>query len=73
MFERVTDELEKRGLRVGIIEGKTPHQRRLDVIEQFAENAPPRTALDAVCVSLRAGGVGIDLSAGRFVYLLDSW
>ena len=26
-----------------------------------------------MCVSLRAGGVGIDLSAGRFVYLLDSW
>ncbi len=72
-FTGVLDEVETRmsgaGLGLYRLEGKTPLKRRERDIAGFqaAEGAA------VFLISLRAGGVGINLTAADYVFLLDPW
>ena len=50
------------------IDGTTPLQSRMDRIKQF--NATPRS-IDVILVSTRAGGEGINLTAGTRIVMVS--
>ena len=54
------------GLEAGYLDGST--RRRADVIRTFKEGQAP-----VFLVSLKAGGVGLNLTEADHVYLLDPW
>ena len=49
------------------LDGKTKNRQAL--VDQFQNGAGPAVFL----ISLKAGGVGLNLTAARYVYLLDPW
>ena len=49
--------------------GETPQDRRLDLINQFKAS----NAHKALIVSLRAGGLGLNLQEASYVFHLDRW
>lgn len=87
MFDTIEDRLKHElQLNVGVIEGKTSAANRTALIQQFHQDSTANhvqvssttdndndDVIDVMLVSLRAGGVGIDLSCARFVFVLDPW
>jgi SNF2 family DNA or RNA helicase len=72
-FTSVLDEVELRlvdsEMRLMRMDGSTPQSERDRQIDEF------QTAEGAACflISLKAGGVGINLTAADYVFLLDPW
>jgi superfamily II DNA or RNA helicase len=60
-------QLDKAGFRYEYLDGET--QDRQGRVERF-QNDP---ACDLFLISLRAGGVGLNLTAAEYVFLLDPW
>ncbi|RMG39614.1 MAG: DEAD/DEAH box helicase [Planctomycetota bacterium] len=63
----VRRELEQRGIRYAYLDGQT--RRRKAVVEQFQNDPDCRLFL----ISLKAGGLGLNLTAADYVFLLDPW
>ncbi len=63
----VKPELEKRKLKYEYLDGKT--RDREERIEKFQTDATTSVFL----ISLKAGGVGLNLTAADYVFLLDPW
>ncbi|HTF90198.1 MAG TPA: SNF2-related protein [Planctomycetota bacterium] len=63
----VKPELERRGLEYAYLDGKT--RDREERVENFQRNA----ATSVFLISLKAGGVGLNLTAADYVFLLDPW
>ena len=59
--------LDQRGIVYEYLDGKT--RDRMARVERFQEDATCRTFL----VSLKAGGVGLNLTAADYVFILDPW
>ncbi|MDA3890329.1 MAG: SNF2-related protein [Salinivirgaceae bacterium] len=59
--------LNERNLKYSILTGKTTNRQK--VIEEFQNNADNHVFL----ISLKAGGVGLNLTAADYVFLLDPW
>ena len=57
------------GVRYCRIDGKTPAARRGAVLREFQSPGGPA----AIIVSLKAAGVGINLSAANYCHMLDPW
>ena len=72
-FTSVLDEVQQRMARSGLtlfrLDGSTPQQRREEAIAAFQEASGTGVFL----ISLKAGGVGINLTAADYVFLLDPW
>ena len=51
------------------LDGSTPANKRKDLVEQFQTD----THVKAFLISLKAGGVGLNLTAADYVYLIDPW
>jgi non-specific serine/threonine protein kinase len=51
------------------LDGSTPANKRKDLVAQF-QNDP---AIKTFLISLKAGGVGLNLTAADYVYLVDPW
>lgn len=51
------------------LDGKTPSSKRKGLVDQF-QNDP---GIKAFLISLKAGGVGLNLTAADYVYLIDPW
>jgi superfamily II DNA or RNA helicase len=72
-FTSVLDELRRRldqaGLRLFRLDGSTPRKQRDSAIAAFQHTDEPAIFL----ISLKAGGVGINLTAADYVFLLDPW
>jgi SNF2 family DNA or RNA helicase len=72
-FTSVLDEVQQRmagcGLALFRLDGSTPQQRRDEAIAAFQKASGPGVFL----ISLKAGGVGINLTAADYVFLLDPW
>lgn len=64
----VRDELKKRDMQHLYLDGQTSMKDRKSIVEQF-QNGERRLFLS----SLRAGGLGINLTAANYVILLDPW
>ncbi|XP_061093000.1 transcription termination factor 2 [Conger conger] len=68
MLRIVGVHLDRLGLRFATIDGTVNPKRRMDLVEEFNTNAKgPQVML----VSLCAGGVGINLTGGNHLFLLD--
>jgi len=51
------------------LDGSTPANKRKDLVAQFQSDPEIKTFL----ISLKAGGVGLNLTAADYVYLIDPW
>ncbi|XP_049341002.1 transcription termination factor 2 [Astyanax mexicanus] len=68
MLQIVAVHLKKMGLHFEVIDGKVNPKRRMDLVEEFNTNPKgPQVML----VSLCAGGVGINLTGGNHLFLID--
>ncbi|WP_314103565.1 DEAD/DEAH box helicase, partial [uncultured Frigoribacterium sp.] len=65
-LSRVADRLAERGLAHEYLDGST--RRRAEVIERFRSGASP-----VFLISLKAGGVGLNLTEADYVFVLDPW
>jgi superfamily II DNA or RNA helicase len=63
----VRDELKQRGMRHAYIDGKS--RDREEQVRKFQED--PKVPL--FLISLKAGGLGLNLTAADYVFLLDPW
>ena len=59
--------LDEAGTRYAYLDGRT--RDRQTVVEQFQTDP----ACDVFLISLKAGGLGLNLTAAEYVYLLDPW
>lgn len=69
MLDLVAAALEAEGLSHVRLDGSTPARARAQAIAAFQQPAPAGPA--AFLISLKAGGVGLNLTAGSQVHLVD--
>jgi non-specific serine/threonine protein kinase len=67
MLDLIREHLEKHHISYEYLDGKT--QDREDRVNRFQEDENCRVFL----MSLKAGGVGINLTEADYVYLIDPW
>lgn len=67
MLSIVKKHLDERGVKYAYLDGQT--RRRKEVVEQFQND--PETSV--FLISLKAGGLGLNLTAAEYVFLLDPW
>lgn len=67
LLERVGSEMQNRGWTYALLTGKT--EKREQVIAHFQQSADCQFFL----ISLKAGGVGLNLTTADYVFLLDPW
>lgn len=68
LLDRALVRLRAAGLRVAYLAGDTPTTSRRDVVDAFQ-----RGEFDVFCVSLMAGGTGLNLTHANYVIHLDPW
>ncbi len=67
MLSLVRQRLEELGVQYAYLDGQT--RNRKEVVEQFQEDPDIQVFL----ISLKAGGVGLNLTAAEYVFILDPW
>ncbi len=65
---RIKPELKNHGWEYLYLDGQTPMKQRQEMVEQFQ-----RSERRLFLASLKAGGLGINLTAANYVILLDPW
>ena len=68
MLDILTAMLRKRGISYHLLTGETPQRTRMEMIESFSHDDIP-----VFCISLKAGGTGINLTAADIVIHYDPW
>lgn len=68
MLEIVAHHLSKENIKYSLIQGNIPAKKRMEVVEEF--NTNPHGP-EVMLVSLRAGGVGLNLVGGNHLFLID--
>jgi superfamily II DNA or RNA helicase len=63
------DYFEEQGLPYSLLTGQVPENERQVLIRKFQEDPERRVFL----ISLRAGGVGLNLTGADYVFILDPW
>ena len=69
MLRLIRAALEERGIPYLYLDGSVPAEERRRAVQQFQEEDDTRIFL----ISLKAGGVGLTLTAADYVYLVDPW
>jgi non-specific serine/threonine protein kinase len=69
MLQLIRVALEERGLSYLYLDGSVPAEARRESVRRFQESEDTRIFL----ISLKAGGVGLTLTAADYVYLVDPW
>jgi SNF2 family DNA or RNA helicase len=67
MLKLIETALEERNIRYSLLTGQT--RKRKEVVNEFQENDAIRVFL----ISLKAGGMGLNLTQADYVYLIDPW
>ena len=67
MLSIVKDLLDKKGVKYLYLDGKT--RNRKEIVEEFQASEDIKVFL----ISLKAGGLGLNLTAAEYVFLLDPW
>ncbi|KAG8904180.1 DNA helicase rad5 [Tulasnella sp. 403] len=62
--------LRREGFEEYRLDGQVPQARRTRTLQEFAE---PSDSPKVLAVSLRAGGVGLNLTQANHVFMMDSW
>lgn len=68
MFEIIEKELQEKGIIYYKITGKTPKEKRVELVNAFNENDVP-----LFLISLKAGGTGLNLTGADIVVHYDPW
>ena len=69
MLALIRTELENKGIKYQYFDGSYSAQERETAIRDFQENE----ACSVFLISLKAGGMGLNLTAADYVYLVDPW
>ncbi len=69
MLSLIKDQLIKMNIPFVSFDGKTSAVERESAVQQFQQNEVCRVFL----ISLKAGGVGLNLTAADYVYIIDPW
>ena len=69
MLGLIRTALEEKGIPYLYLDGSVPAEGRRRAVQQFQEEEDTRVFL----ISLKAGGVGLTLTAADYVYLVDPW
>jgi SNF2 family DNA or RNA helicase len=69
MLSLIRLELDKIGISYSYLDGSTPAHKRQEAVDQFQQDDAQRVFL----ISLKAGGVGLNLTSADYVYLIDPW
>lgn len=69
MLGLIRDRLKEQGVVFEYLDGSTPSADREKAIRHFQEDEKVRVFL----ISLKAGGVGLNLTAADYVYIVDPW
>lgn len=67
MLSIVRKHLDAQGIRYAYLDGQT--RKRKEVVEEFQNDPDVKVFL----ISLKAGGLGLNLTAAEYVFLLDPW
>lgn len=67
MLDLIKDELELRGIKYSYLTGSS--KNREDIVEEFQNSKTPKPFL----ISIKAGGVGINLTSADYVFIVDPW
>ncbi len=68
MLERLKKAMQQEGISFYSLDGSTPKRRRMELVEQF--NADDTQVF---CISLKAGGTGLNLTGADIVIHFDPW
>ncbi len=68
-FTSMLDAIEELGFKTLRIDGSVPAEKRAEAVREFQESQEPLVLL----LSLKAGGVGLNLTAADYVLLFDPW
>ncbi len=68
MLERIEDRLHREGISYFCLTGATSKERRAELVQRFQEGDTP-----VFCISLKAGGTGLNLTAADIVIHYDPW
>ncbi len=68
LLKLVQEDLEGSGLRIAYLDGSMSAKKREEVVEAFQAGH-----YDVFLLSIKAGGVGLNLTAANTVFLLDPW
>lgn len=69
MLGLIRDELKKQGIPYAYFDGSTTATEREREIQKFQQDDDCRVFL----ISLKAGGIGLNLTAADYVYIVDPW
>ena len=67
-FDIVRKELDRLGIKYFYIDGGVPLKRRTEMVEAFQNGENP-----LFLISLKAGGLGLNLTGANYVFHLDPW
>lgn len=68
MFDSINNALEERGISHYCLTGKTSKEKRIELVDEFNSND-----VSVFCISLKAGGTGLNLTAADVVIHYDPW
>ncbi len=68
MLDLIREKLEEEGIAYYLLTGSTPKEKRIQMVEQFNRDDTP-----VFCISLKAGGTGLNLTAADIVIHYDPW
>lgn len=69
MLALIREKLEAEGISYAYFDGSSSATERREAVRRFQEEESTRVFL----ISLKAGGVGLNLTAAEYVYLVDPW
>lgn len=69
MLQLIAEEMQQRNIAYLYLDGSTKAEDRSKFVEQFQSTDDEKIFL----ISLKAGGVGLNLTAADYVYLVDPW
>jgi len=67
MLSLVENEFKKKGLKYSYLDGKT--KNREEVVKNFQDSDEAQSFL----ISIKAGGVGLNLTSADYVFIVDPW
>jgi non-specific serine/threonine protein kinase len=68
-LDLIEEQLKEQGIRYVRLDGKTPTKKRKDLVERFQSEDGPAVFL----ISLKSGGVGLNLTRASYVFHVDPW
>lgn len=69
MLALIAADFDQAGISFTYLDGKTPAAKRAEAVEKFQTDPEIQVFL----ISLKAGGVGLNLTAAEYVYFVDTW